>query len=191
MSEPTVAECIAEGADIVTFSGDKLLGGPQAGVIVGRKDLLDAIRRHPLARAMRIDKLSLAALAATLRLYRPPHDPFERVPVLRMLAESPAAIGRRAARLIKAVRELEDASVSLADGVGYTGGGALPMTELPSKLVRLQANGKSATELARRLRKASPPIVCRLADDSVSLDLRTVLPRQMQDLIGAVRDAVS
>jgi L-seryl-tRNA(Ser) seleniumtransferase len=184
--EPTVADCIADGAHIVTFSGDKLLGGPQAGIIAGRADLVDMLRQHPLARAMRIDKLSLAALAATLRLYKPPNDPLERVPVLRMITETKAEIAARAAPVAAKLNELEGIGASLADGVSYAGGGSLPMSEIPTKLIRLEVAGLTAEALATRLRAASPPMIGRIFKDAVTLDLRTVLPDQTQSLIGAV-----
>ncbi|HEX5420828.1 MAG TPA: L-seryl-tRNA(Sec) selenium transferase, partial [Gammaproteobacteria bacterium] len=131
-AEPTVGECVAGGADLVTFSGDKLLGGPQAGVIVGRAELIDRLQRHPLARAFRIDKLSLAALIATLKLYEPPNDPRERVPVLRMISQSRASVGRRARRLALELGRLEGVTATLLDGASYAGGGALPLSELPT-----------------------------------------------------------
>jgi L-seryl-tRNA(Ser) seleniumtransferase len=190
-AEPTVAECIAAGADLVSFSGDKLLGGPQAGILVGRADLIARLRGHPLARALRIDKLSLAALVATLRLYEPPNDPRERVPVLRMIAATPAAVGRRAARVARELRRLSDVTVHLVDGVGYAGGGASPMSELATKVVRLEAAGTSAAALAAKLRAADPPVVARVFKDAVNLDLRTVLPEQTQALIRAVGAALS
>lgn len=191
LAEPTVAECIGAGADIVTFSGDKLLGGPQAGIIVGRAGLIEGMRRHPLARAVRIDKLSLAALAATLRLYQAPNDPFERVPVLRMIAESRASVGRRAAELVGELEGLDGVSATLADSVGYAGGGALPMSELDSQVVRIERAGLGAAELAAKLRQASPPVICRVSQNCVNLDLRTVLPGQMPDLLGSLCHAVS
>jgi L-seryl-tRNA(Ser) seleniumtransferase len=190
-AEPTVAECIADGTDLVTFSGDKLLGGPQAGIVVGRADLIEKLRGHPLARAFRIDKLSLAALVATLKLYEPPNDPRERVPVLRMIAESRAAVGRRASRLARDLGRLEGVTARLADGVSFAGGGALPMSELPTKLVRLEAAGASAAELAAKLRAADPPVITRVFKGTVSLDLRTVLPDQTRTLSRAVREALS
>ncbi len=190
-AEPTVAECVAAGADIVTFSGDKLLGGPQAGLVVGRADSVDRLRRHPLARAFRIDKLSLAALVATLKLYEPPHDPRNRVPVLRMIAESRDAVGRRAARLARELGTLAGVTARLADDVSYAGGGALPMSELPTQVVRLQAAGTSAAALAARLRAADPPVIARISKDAVCLDPRTVLPEQMRTLTRALRAALS
>ena len=189
--EPTVAECIGGGADVVTFSGDKLLGGPQAGIVVGRAELLDQLRRHPMARAMRIDKLSLAGLTATLRLYRPPHDPLEQVPVLRMLAESNATITRRSKRFARKLNGLDKVTATVVDGVGYAGGGALPMHELKSCLIRLEVSGYSSRQLAECLRRAAVPIIARITDDAVHLDLRTVLPRQLKELADQVRDAIA
>jgi L-seryl-tRNA(Ser) seleniumtransferase len=190
-SEPTVGASLAQGVDLVTFSGDKLLGGPQAGVIAGRGDLVAALERHPLARALRMDKLSLAALDATLRLYLPPHDPCERVPVLRMLAEPAAAVGRRAAALRKRLGGIAGLDASLADGESYAGGGALPMQTIPTKLLRMTLRGVAAHELARRLRTGDPPVIARIAAEAVTLDLRTVRPEETAELAAAIRRAAA
>ena len=190
-AEPTVADCLKSGADLVTFSGDKLLGGPQAGIVVGRTQLVDSLRGHAFARACRIDKLSLAALAATLALYRPPYEPRERVPVLRMLTETKASLGRRAVRVAKELTKIAGVAASLIDGVGYAGGGALPMSELPSKVIRLEVRGFTAERLAAKLRSARPPVVTRIAKDTVTLDLRTVPSRDTRALLAAVRAALS
>lgn len=189
--EPTVAECIANGADLVTFSGDKLLGGPQAGIIVGRADLIKALRQHPFARALRIDKLSLAALTATLKLYQPPNDPFERVPVLRMIAAKTTDIARRANRLARQLNEIEGLSATVADGVSYAGGGALPMNEIATRVIRLKAQALSAAHLAVALRAAEPPVIGRISRDAVTLDLRTVQPGQTKMLVEALREALA
>jgi len=190
-AEPTVADCLKGGADLVTFSGDKLLGGPQAGIVVGHTPLVDALRRHAFARACRIDKLSLAALAATLALYQPPYEPRECVPVLRMLTESRASIGRRASRLAKELTKIAGVTASLADGVGYAGGGALPMSELPSKVIVLEARNLTAEQLAAKLRAGRPAVVARIARDAVTLDLRTVPSRDTRSLLAALRAALS
>jgi L-seryl-tRNA(Ser) seleniumtransferase len=190
-AEPTVADCLKGGAELVTFSGDKLLGGPQAGIVVGATPLVDALRRHAFARACRIDKLSLAALAATLALYRPPYQPRECVPVLRMLTESKASIGRRTARVAKELAQIAGVAARVIDGVGYAGGGALPMSELPSKVIQLEAHGLSAEQLAAKLRAARPPVITRIAEDAVTLDLRTVPNRDTRALLAAVRAALS
>lgn len=188
--EPTVAACIAAGADIVTFSGDKMLGGPQAGIILGRADLVAMLKRHPMARAMRIDKLSLAALTATLRLYMPPNDPRECVPVLRMITASRADLGRRAARVLKQLADLQGLKVSIEDDVSYAGGGALPMSQLATRVIRLEARGSSAAELAARLRHGSPAVVGRISKDALMLDLRTVARDQTRALVDAIRRAI-
>jgi L-seryl-tRNA(Ser) seleniumtransferase len=190
-AEPTVAECVAAGADLVTFSGDKLLGGPQAGIVVGRADLIQRLRKHPLARACRIDKLSLAALVATLRLYEPPHDPRERVPVLRMIAQSAAAVGDRALRLARELGRLDAVNVEVVDGVSFAGGGASPMSELATKVLRIEELHRSAAELAAKLRAGDPPVVARVFKDALNLDLRTVLPEQEGALIRVLREAFS
>ena len=189
-AEHTVQESLAAGTDLVTFSGDKLLGGPQAGIIVGRAKLVDAIKRNPLARALRIDKMTLAALAATLRLYLPPHDPMEAIPVLRMLGESRGSIARRARNLGRRLRTIPGLEAEIVDDVSYGGGGALPMVELPTTTIRVTAAGLTAEELTRRLRAAEPPVIARLSDDRLVLDPRTILPGDTKALLGAFRAAL-
>ena len=190
MTGDTVQSSLAAGVDLVTFSGDKLLGGPQAGLIVGRAELVDTTRRNPLARALRIDKLSLAALAATLRLYLPPNDPAKKIPILRMLGESESDLAARARRLLTRLREIPGMAADIVDDVAYSGGGALPMVELPTKTIRVTADGVSAGTLARRLRQAQPPVVARLADDKLVLDPGTMLPGDSNDLLNAFRQAL-
>lgn len=190
-SEPTVAASLAQGVDLVTFSGDKLLGGPQAGVILGRADFVATLERHPLARALRIDKLSLAALDATLRLYLPPHDPRERVPVLRMLTEPAVQVGRRAAALKKRLAGIAGLEAALADDESNAGGETLPMDDIPTKLVRMAVRGVAARELAQRLRAGDPPAILRIVAEAVMLDLRTVRPEEAADLAAAIRRTVA
>ena len=190
MTGQTVQGGLADGVDLVTFSGDKLLGGPQAGLIVGRPELMETVKRNPLARALRIDKLSLAALAATLRLYLPPNDPAKKIPVLRMLSESEASLAARAQQLLKRLRDIPRVDADIADDVTYSGGGALPMVELPTKTVRVTADGVTAGTLAKRLRRQQPPVIARLADDRLVLDPRTMLPADSEDLLNAVRQAL-
>jgi L-seryl-tRNA(Ser) seleniumtransferase len=190
-AEPTVAQSLLQGADLVLFSGDKLLGGPQAGLIVGDANLIESIKRNPLARAVRIDKLSLAALAATLALYRPPHDPRERVPVLRMLSETKASVARRATRIARELRKNARLAVDVGDDVSYAGGGSLPLEQLPTKVVRLRALDMTATELVQRLRAANPPVIARIVDDSVILDPRTVPAVETRELVAAIIHAVT
>lgn len=190
-AEPTVQACVAAGADIVMFSGDKLLGGPQAGLVLGRAELIGRIKQNPMLRAMRIDKLSLAALNATLQLYLPPHDPLARVPVLRMICEDDASVERRSRRVLKKLIKTPGLKGCLKDDVSFAGGGSLPMSGIPSTVIQLHHETVGAAELAQRLRMGEPPIIGRIADDRLHLSLRTVLERDTEDLIGAVRRAVT
>ena len=183
--EPTVREMVASGASLVLFSGDKLLGGPQAGIVVGSAALIDRLRRNPFARAMRVDKLAIAALQATLELYRDPARALRDVPVLAMLTLSPEAIRERARRLASALGA--GAGATLVEVDGSVGGGAFPAAKLPS--VALSLPGGSALE--ERLRLGDPPIIARIADDRVLLDLRTVPPARDQDVLGALRRAIA
>ena len=190
-AEPTVADSIAEGVDLVTFSGDKLLGGPQAGIVVGRAELIETLKRRPMARALRIDKLSLAALEATLRLYLPPHDPMAKVPVLRMIGESKASVEGRSKRLVQELSGQAGVHCEIADGVSFAGGGALPMSEIPTTVIRLAVDNVSAAELARKLRARDPAVIGRIANDALTLDLRTVTPDETGDLIAAIAELLA
>jgi len=185
--EPTVSERLASGADLITFSGDKLLGGPQAGIIVGRTELVNALKKHPLLRALRIDKLSLAALEATLRLYLPPNNPNEQIPVLRMLRESKSDIGDRARKVAVQLTNIDGLKVEIGDGVSYAGGGALPATQIPTTLIRLAIGTLRAKDVATQLRHNDPPVITRIASDALIIDLRTVLPQQHEALVAALR----
>ena len=186
----TVQQSLAAGTDILTFSGDKLLGGPQAGIILGHAELIQTIKKNPLLRALRIDKLSLAALAATLRLYLPPNNPIHKVPVLRMINEDRDSVGRRARRLLRQLKKIPGLEGVVVDGVSYGGGGALPMVELPTRVVHVKMPGINAGELAKRLRATDPPVIVRVTNEELALDPRTILPEDMQDLVGALRQAV-
>ncbi len=184
--EPTVRESVAAGADLVMFSGDKLLGGPQAGIIVGRKDLIGVLKAHPLLRAVRIDKLSLAALEATLMLYRDPDRLVASVPVLAMLATPMPVLERRARDLAALLGQVGGLEVAEADGRSYSGGGSLPETALPTRLVTIRAQGGMGTEeLARRLRLHRPAVVGRIAGGRLVLDARTLEDRDLDEIAGA------
>jgi L-seryl-tRNA(Ser) seleniumtransferase len=172
--EPTARESLAAGADLVCFSGDKLLGGPQAGIVVGRTDLVEQLRRHPLQRAVRIDKLSLAALEGTLLLHL---DAPERIPVLRTLAQETPAVRQRAERLAAAT----DGEVE--ETVGRVGGGALPLAELPSFACALEES------LAAPLRAGAPPVVGVVRDDRLLLDCLTLTDEEAEEAAAAVRAA--
>jgi L-seryl-tRNA(Ser) seleniumtransferase len=169
--EPTARESLAAGADLVCFSGDKLLGGPQAGIVVGRADLVERLRRHPLQRALRADKLTLAALEGTLTLYL---DAPNRVPVLRMLREDGSAVRARAERLAELVGgEVEET-------VARVGGGALPLAELPSFACAVEE------ELAAALRRGEPPVVALVRDGRTLLDCRTLRDDEVEEVAAAV-----
>ena len=187
--EPMVQESLNAGVDLVIFSGDKLLGGPQAGVLAGRRELLDAVARHPLARALRLDKLSLAALAATLRLYRPPTDPIARVPVLHMLTQTLATIAARAAALAALIADVDGLDAEVVETDSYAGGGAMPMQALPSRAMALRSDRIGSEDLARRLRAGTTPVVGRIERDRVMLDLRTVADAELPALAGKIRSS--
>ncbi|MBB3773352.1 L-seryl-tRNA(Ser) seleniumtransferase [Angulomicrobium tetraedrale] len=176
--EPTVREAVAEGADIVTFSGDKLLGGPQTGFIVGRADLIEAINRNPMKRALRVDKVRLAALEATLRLYRDPERLAARLPTLRLLARGREAIASRAAALAGPVANIlgEDFTVDVALCASQIGSGALPLETLPSAGLAIRpagaASGGLLNALAASLRDIPVPVVGRITEGALLLDLR-------------------
>lgn len=175
--EPNVTDSLRAGVDVVTYSGDKLLGGPQAGLLSGRRELIARIRSNPLFRALRADKLTYAALEATLLSYvRQDHD---AVPTLRMLRLSPETIERRAAAVR---RQLEAApgrlSLEIVDGRSVVGGGAAPAATLPSRLLAVACEGLSADQLAGRLRASEPPVIGRVEEGRVLLDFRTVFPEQ-------------
>jgi len=187
-SEPTVAEAIASGVDAVAFSGDKLLGGPQAGILLGTRAAIAACRKDPLARAVRSDKFTLAALEATLALYRDPERARVEIPVLRMLTEDVTQMRQRAEALQKGVGN--DAEV--VEGDSEVGGGSFPGAKLRTWLVRLDPGTRHLTPdtLAARLRGGTPPIIARIADDRVVLDPRTIFPDELASVARAVRAAL-
>jgi L-seryl-tRNA(Ser) seleniumtransferase len=188
--EPTPADALAAGADVVTFSGDKLLGGPQAGLIVGRADLIERLRRDPLARAMRPDKVTLAALAATLGLYRAGRATTE-IPVWRMLATTIAELETRAMTLRAAVATGPHAdSVAVVSLQATVGGGSLPGETIPSVGLAVRKTGLPAETLLGRLRSGTPPVIGRVAGGAVLLDLRTVEPADDPDLGRAILAAL-
>ncbi|HHS97618.1 MAG TPA: L-seryl-tRNA(Sec) selenium transferase [Chloroflexi bacterium] len=184
--EPMVQESVEAGAAVVCFSGDKLLGGPQAGIIVGRAEFVDPLKRHPLARALRVDKLCLAALQATLLHYLR-GEATRDVPVWRMIGASVAEIDRRARRWRRRLRRVGIEAV-LVDGRSTVGGGSLPGETLPTRLVALPVADPDG--VAAALRAADPPVVARIEDDRLLLDPRTVLPEEEEPLLRAVQQAV-
>ena len=181
--EPTVPEVVASGVDIVSFSGDKLLGGPQAGIVVGQAELVERLARNPLNRALRIDKFTVAALEATLYAYEA-GEALETIPTLRMLTEPPAAIRRRARGLLRRLTAEVQSRLGamLVDATSQVGGGALPTVELPTIALALGSAERRPEDLDDRLRAARPPVLGRLLDDRLLLDFRTVLPADVPAL---------
>ncbi|MCL4310133.1 MAG: L-seryl-tRNA(Sec) selenium transferase [Actinomycetota bacterium] len=189
-SEPPVKSSLAAGADIVTFSGDKLLGGPQAGIVVGSADAVGRMKAHPMARALRVDKMTLAALQATLALYLKPEEAAARIPTLRMLSEPEESLRARAEALAAGLKDLEPAvTASVEKAVSKVGGGALPLLELDSYVCAVAPVSLSVDELAARLRKTDPAVIGRIHKDRLLLDARTVLPGQVEAVTAAFGQA--
>ena len=188
-SEPRVPDAVRRGAGLVLFSGDKLLGGPQAGCLVGSRALVEAARRNPLARAMRADKMTLAALEATLALYRDPAVAIRDIPVLAMLTLDAATLGARAGALRDAIGLPDRAA--LAPGSSAVGGGSFPGAVLPTTVVALDPGTTGAASLALRLRLGSPSVVGRIEGGKVLLDPRTLPEDALPDVAGAVRAALA
>ena len=182
--EPTVAEAVASGADLITFSGDKLLGGPQAGILLGSVEAIAACRADPIARAVRADKLTLAALEATLALYRDPETARREIPVLRMLTEDLEGIKRRGEALLKGAERRVEAE--LVQGESEVGGGSFPGAKLPTWLVAITPSPLTPDTYLARLRSAEPPVIARIVADRVVLDPRTILPDQIDATVRAI-----
>ncbi|KJS13104.1 MAG: selenocysteine synthase [Peptococcaceae bacterium BRH_c8a] len=184
-AEPTVQEVVRDGADVVTFSGDKLLGGPQAGIIVGKKEYLDRMKKNPLTRAVRIDKFTVSALEATLRDYLDQAEARRNVPTLAMLAARRNELAPVAARLCEklTVAAGAQARFTVLEIDSAVGGGALPTANLPSLAVAVQPGGITVTELAARLRETEPAVIGRLQDDALLLDVRTLRPGEEDALV--------
>ena len=191
--EPTVQESIKTGVDLVTFSGDKLLGGPQAGIILGKKRFLDSLKGNPLTRALRIDKLTLAALESTLLLYLDEEKVFEAVPTLRMLTLTPKQLSRRGRRLLRRWADLANKGVklSLREDTSQVGGGALPLQELPTLVLAVKPFHLSVNDLETNLRMGEPPVISRISKDELILDMRTVFDEEIPLLATAVEKALN
>ena len=192
-AEPAVRESLDAGADIVSFSGDKLLGGPQAGIIVGRRELIDQLKRNPLARALRLDKMTLAALEATLRLYLEPQRALREIPTLRMLATPASELLPRAQALLAALQKALPAGcarLELAEEVSRAGGGALPMCDIPSWAVSIAFERGSALECQRYMTSGRElPVVGRISREQLLLDVRTLLSAEEErEAVAAVAE---
>lgn len=189
--EPTVQKSLQAGADLVTFSGDKLLGGPQAGILAGRHTAVDAVRKHPLFRALRPGKFTLVALEATLRLYRNPETVLERIPALRMLTAAHDALQARALDLARRLQNLPGLSVEILDDVSEAGGGSIPARELPTRVVAIRSDRLALPELARALRDGEPPVMTRIQRERVLLDVRTILDGEATEIEQALSRILS
>jgi L-seryl-tRNA(Ser) seleniumtransferase len=191
--EPTVQETIKTGVDAVTFSGDKLLGGPQAGIILGKKKLLDLFKANPLTRALRIDKLTLAALESTLLLYLDEKRAMEEIPTLRMLSLDTKGLKRRGRRLLKRLSGMMNKKITftLKEDVSQVGGGALPLQELPTIVVAMKSLDFSLNNLEEHLRESDPPIISRISKEELILDMRTVFDEEIPLLAAGIEKALT
>jgi len=178
--EPTVQSAVKAGMDIVTFSGDKMLGGPQAGIIVGKMQYIEMMRKNPLTRAFRIDKLTLAALEVTLKLYLS-EEAVKEIPVLRMLTISKEELNKKAKKLYnKLFRKIGDhCSLAVVDELSEVGGGSMPMHKLPTKAVAVSAHRLSIGKLESALRSFRIPVIVRISKDRIIIDMRTVFDEEM------------
>ncbi len=190
--EPTAAEAIAQGADVVTFSGDKVLGGPQAGIIVGRREIVERIKKNQLNRALRIDKLTLAALEATLRLYLDPEQARKRVPTLAMMTRPLVPLRAQASRLAGLLRRslADSLDIAVRAGASRVGGGAFPEADLPTALVCLKPLDMTVDALREALLATDPPLVGRVEDDAFCLDPRTLDSSEHPLVLAALRQAL-
>jgi L-seryl-tRNA(Ser) seleniumtransferase len=186
--EPTVQSVIKSGVDIITFSGDKLLGGPQAGIIIGKKKYISKIQQNPMLRALRIDKLTLASLEATLMQFLDEEKAVRDIPSLRMLTEQKEMIKKRARRIHTSLKKYisENAVIEVISDQSRAGGGALPETDFPTFAVSIKPRNMSVNKLEKRLRESSPPVIARIQEGALFIDVRTVLDREIKPLVNAV-----
>ncbi|MBN2654612.1 MAG: L-seryl-tRNA(Sec) selenium transferase [Nitrospirae bacterium] len=188
-NEMTVQDAVAAGADIVTFSGDKLLGGPQAGIIVGKKELIDIIAKNPLMRALRIDKLTLAAFEATLMYYLDEDTAKTKIETLRMIFQQPEDIYARAERIMLDIREKVNSntlSISVTEAESQSGGGALPEVGFKTFVVSVKSSLMSAAQIESSLRSSNPPVISRIKDNTLLLDARTIGDSEIEDVVSAI-----
>jgi L-seryl-tRNA(Ser) seleniumtransferase len=191
--EPTVQETLKAGADLVLFSGDKLLGGPQAGLILGNREVVEALRQNPMTRALRPDKMTLAALEATLRLYLEEPRALAEIPTLKMLTRPVAELDRQARALARRLRRRFGVSlkVEVVKSEGRAGGGALPQASLPSRALILAVASLAPQELEARLRQAGTPVIARVEQGVVWLDVRTLLPGDETAIMAALEEMLA
>ena len=188
--EPTVQQVLDEGVDLVTFSGDKLLGGPQAGIILGKRELVEKIKMNQLNRAFRIDKLTLLALEETLNIYRDERKALEIIPTLRMICQSHESLKAKAGRLARMIKpkDGDNFKVDTVDGTSKVGGGAMPLMALHTRLLRLRPEKMTAHHINETLKSCDPPIIVRVEQDSVLLDVRTIQDRELKTVAKAINE---
>jgi len=189
IKEPTVQDVLGQGVDLVTFSGDKLLGGPQAGILLGRKPIVEAIRKNQLSRALRIDKLTLLALEETLRIYRDELTAVKEIPTLEMILAPYEQLKSKARRLRRTIGKIDSRNFTLqiADGTSKVGGGALPLLVIPTFLLALVPGRLSANTMEQKLRDYAPPIIARVEKDQVLLDVRTIQEPELKTVAAAIK----
>jgi L-seryl-tRNA(Ser) seleniumtransferase len=187
--EPTVQDSVAKGADIITFSGDKMLGGPQCGIILGKEKIISAIKANQLARALRVDKLTLFALQETLSLYRDEKKAIQQIPTLRMICQSYQSVCRRAKKLLNMIGRVDNTNISLrlCDGFSRVGGGAMPLEEIRSRILCISPGRLSAPYIVNLLHSYNPPIIARLEKDQVLLDVRTIQEKEVKIVAEAIK----
>jgi len=187
--EPTVQDSVAKGADIITFSGDKMLGGPQCGIILGKREIISAIKANQLARALRVDKLTILALQETLNLYRNEKKAIREIPTLRMICQSYQSVCRKAKKLLDMIGRVGNSafSISLCDGFSRVGGGAMPLEEIPSRILCISPGKLSATYIANALSSYNPAIIARVEKDQVLLDARTIQEKEIKIVAEAIK----
>ncbi len=192
LNEPNVPASLATGIDVILFSGDKLLGGPQAGIIAGKKKYISKMKKHPLARAMRVDKMTFAALEATLAKYKDPKLALRDIPVLNMISSTPDEMRARAERLADAIHKVDpEIGTELVEVLDQIGGGSAPMVRLRSWAVAISDGNRSADSIERRLRKAEVPVIARISDDRLLLCVRTIAENELDTVAQAFGQASS
>ena len=191
LKEPTVQEVMKTGVDVVTFSGDKLLGGPQAGIILGKKEVLDLVKANPLTRALRIDKLTLAALESTLLLYLDEKKAMEEIPTLQMLTFDRDRLKRKGKRLLKRLAGISGIEAVLKEDVSQVGGGSLPLQELPTLVIAIRPLSFSVNDFERNLRKGNPPVISRISKEELILDLRTIFDEEIPLIAIGIQEALT
>ncbi len=191
--EPTVKRELKAGVDVITFSGDKLLGGPQAGIILGKREIIEKCKKNPMTRAFRVCKLTLSALEAVLRLYLDEDQAFKQIPTLRMICTSLRELEEKASNLARCLKEIDTqhlVEISVEDSVARIGGGASPAAELPSKAVTLQSERVSASKIERFFRTYDIPVITRVENDRVCVDVRTITDGDEKDIIRAFQEFI-